>query len=150
MTTHQKEKFSEWLINNLQITSKSNVELIVSHVERYFCPSLPSGGNIVTDKQIIDAAPSCPDSTELDIAAHNWFINGAKWMQEQYAHQQPVNDGWVRVEEFDGINEGRLVTFSPAYKETDPMRYRIIDAQFLSTCKDVTHYYRPEPPKQTP
>jgi len=37
MTQEQKQQFEHWLIHNLQLTSKSNVELVVDHVARYFC-----------------------------------------------------------------------------------------------------------------
>lgn len=39
MTTEQKQQFADWLINNLKITSVSNVELIIAHVDHYFCPA---------------------------------------------------------------------------------------------------------------
>jgi hypothetical protein len=35
-----KEDFEHWLIHNLQLTSKSNVELIIKHVEHYFIEPL--------------------------------------------------------------------------------------------------------------
>lgn len=55
-------------------------------------------------------------------------------------------DGWIRVQDYNG-ELGRLLVFSPLYVETDPMRVRIIDAQFLSICKDVTHFKQVLPPK---
>lgn len=36
MPHEEKEKFSDWLVNNLHLTSKTNVELIINHVERYY------------------------------------------------------------------------------------------------------------------
>lgn len=43
ITAKEKQQLSEWLVNNLQLTSKSNVELIVSHVDHYFLsPSPPT------------------------------------------------------------------------------------------------------------
>jgi len=59
-----------------------------------------------------------------------------------------LKEDWVSVDEYNG-EKGRLLVFSPIYKEDDPMRYRIIDSQFLNTCKDVTHYYLPKPPLST-
>ena len=39
MTQDQKDQFKDWLINNLHLTSVSNVELIIKHVEHYYCPT---------------------------------------------------------------------------------------------------------------
>lgn len=33
-----------------------------------------------------------------------------------------------------------ILVFSPEYKEGDPMRFRIIESQFLRICIDVTHW----------
>ena len=42
MTPEQKQQLADWLINNLQLTSKSNVELITNHVNHYFVEPLES------------------------------------------------------------------------------------------------------------
>jgi len=41
----------------------------------------------------------------------------------------------------------RVLTYSPEYKETDAMRYRIMDGQFVRICTDVTHWKRLESPE---
>lgn len=35
------------------------------------------------------------------------------------------------------MSEERILVFSPVYPEGNPMRYRVIDKQFLKTCTDV-------------
>ena len=42
--------------------------------------------------------------------------------------------------------DGRIIVFTPDYPEHDPMRYRIIDAQFLRHLNEVTHWTPLEPP----
>jgi len=37
-------------------------------------------------------------------------------------------------------NGGRVLAFSPAYKIGDPMRYRVLDAGFISLTIDVTYW----------
>ena len=63
-----------------------------------------------------------------------------KAMKEYAQQSQPSGMRWVRVEDYKGY-DGRILVFSPIYPVGDPMRYRIIDSQFLKTCKDVSHYY---------
>jgi hypothetical protein len=41
----------------------------------------------------------------------------------------------------------RILVFSPAYPEGDPMRVRIIDSQFLATMTDATHWAIVHEPK---
>lgn len=43
ITEKEKQLLNDWLSMNLQFTSKSNVELIVAHIDRYFS-STPSKG----------------------------------------------------------------------------------------------------------
>jgi hypothetical protein len=49
---------------------------------------------------------------------------------------------WQSVKK--GFPEGdlnrRVLTFSPAYPKGDHMRYRILAAQFVEICKEVTHW----------
>lgn len=35
---------------------------------------------------------------------------------------------------------GRVLVFSPVYPKDDPMRFRIIDSQFVRISTDVTHW----------
>ena len=68
---------------------------------------------------------------------------------EEYAQQsQPSGMWWVRVEDYKGY-DGRILVFSPIYPIRDLMRYRIIDSQFLKTCKDVTHYHILKEPSES-
>lgn len=46
---------------------------------------------------------------------------------------------WIPIENYRHT-PGRVLVFSPVYAETDPMRYRVIDAHFLGICTNVTHY----------
>jgi hypothetical protein len=39
MTDIQKQQLRDWLVNNLQLTSFSNIQHIIDHVDRYYCPS---------------------------------------------------------------------------------------------------------------
>lgn len=36
--------------------------------------------------------------------------------------------------------DGRALLFSPAYEEGHPMRYRILDCQFVKIVKEATHW----------
>lgn len=61
-----KEKFKDWLVNNMQFTSKSNVEIIADHVERYIRPSAsPSPVGIDVDKLAKDYAGKIRDTGML-------------------------------------------------------------------------------------
>ena len=43
-------------------------------------------------------------------------------------------------------SEDRILIFSYCYKKGNPMRIRIVDAQFAKICNDATHWaYIPEP-----
>ena len=54
---------------------------------------------------------------------------------------------WISVDE-RLPEEGRVLVFSPDYKDRDPMRCRITDSQFVRICSDVTHWMPlPEPPE---
>ena len=37
-------------------------------------------------------------------------------------------------------DSGRVLAFSPIYKVGDPMRYRVLDAQFIGISTDVTYW----------
>lgn len=43
--------------------------------------------------------------------------------------------------------DDRVLVFSPGYGEHDPMRYRVINAEFIALCADVTHWMPLEPPQ---
>lgn len=60
--------------------------------------------------------------------------------------------GWIAVTDKPRPDENvRVLTFFPLYKKTDPLRHRIIEAQFLRYCKDITHWqYLTEPQLQPP
>lgn len=49
---------------------------------------------------------------------------------------------WHKREDgIPGEDENRQVlTFSPAYPQGDPMRYRFMGGQFVGMCKEVTHW----------
>jgi hypothetical protein len=53
---------------------------------------------------------------------------------------------WIRVEEAIIEDSKRYETFSSAYSETDPMRYRIFEGQFIKLMKEVTHVRLLTPP----
>lgn len=38
------------------------------------------------------------------------------------------------------LDNVRVLTFSPAYPEGDPMRFRIMDARFVRICIEVTQW----------
>jgi len=44
---------------------------------------------------------------------------------------------WYHRKEQMPAEGHRILVFSPAYKETDPMRIRVIDSQFLAISKDA-------------
>jgi hypothetical protein len=54
---------------------------------------------------------------------------------------------WVPIAEAKIDKCTRVMTFSPVYAEGDPMRYRIMDQQFLKLCGDVTHVAIIKPPR---
>lgn len=60
------------------------IDVLINHAEQ----SLLSGGKSAEEVRI--AADKWFSATEWIDADKNSFAAGAKWMQEQYAHQQPV------------------------------------------------------------
>ena len=55
---------------------------------------------------------------------------------------------WVGVEGFKAVKGQRALTYSPDYPEGDPMRYRVVDAEFVRTMTEVTHVMLPTPPQE--
>jgi hypothetical protein len=53
MLTHkQRVEFGDWLVNNLQLTSVTNIQHIIDHVDRYFSPESPDPkGNASAEEQ---------------------------------------------------------------------------------------------------
>lgn len=47
---------------------------------------------------------------------------------------------WIWVGEKLPPKNLRVLTFSPKYEGHDPMRFRIMDGQFVALSKDVTHW----------
>jgi hypothetical protein len=56
---------------------------------------------------------------------------------------------WVDVKEYMPEAGNRVITFSPVYSEDHPMRYRIMDAQFVRICPEVTHWDTLTPPEDS-
>jgi len=56
---------------------------------------------------------------------------------------------WIAVKDLLPPNEGRVLTYSPAYQgqPDDTMLYRLMDAQFVRISTEVTHWCVPTPPK---
>jgi len=53
---------------------------------------------------------------------------------------------WTPVKQFPPRENSRILIFSPVYPESDPMRYRVINSDFLRKCIDATHWtYITEP-----
>lgn len=53
---------------------------------------------------------------------------------------------WISMLRSDVQPRGRVLVFSPAYPENDPMRYRVIGSEFLGLVSEVTHFALLEPP----
>ena len=59
---------------------------------------------------------------------------------QEYALSTQSN-GWVEIKEGCEMPEDeRVLCFSPSYSSDDPMRFRVLDAQFLKIASDVTHW----------
>lgn len=53
---------------------------------------------------------------------------------------------WVKVIDLLPKSGKRVLIFSPCYNKDNPMRIRIVDADFVKICTDATHWaYIPEP-----
>jgi hypothetical protein len=52
---------------------------------------------------------------------------------------------WISVKD-RFPDSGRVLTYSPDYLIKEEMTYRILDAQFVRICIDVTHWLPLEPP----
>lgn len=57
---------------------------------------------------------------------------------------------WEKVETAIIEDTKRYETFSGAYSENDPMRYRIFEGQFIKIMKEVTHVRLLTPPDESP
>lgn len=53
---------------------------------------------------------------------------------------------WQKVSAEALKKRRRVLTFSPNYDENDPMRYRILDSNFVGICCEVTHFAEVEEP----
>lgn len=73
-----------------------------------------------------------------DSRTYTLFISA----MDEYASQF---NKWFSVSEEPELGK-RILCFSPVYKEDDPMRFRIIDSQFLKISKDVTKWQYLNPP----
>jgi len=47
---------------------------------------------------------------------------------------------WINVKDQVPADKERVLAFSPLYAKDDPMRYRILEGQFLKLCREVTHW----------
>lgn len=75
-----KQRFEHWLIFNLQITSKSNVQLIIDHVERYIRPaSQPSSAlveNEINDADEKEVMMQAFDKVRQLFESRSWIMEG--------------------------------------------------------------------------
>ena len=50
---------------------------------------------------------------------------------------------WLEISEDTGfLQEDRVLIFSPCYSKQSEMRYRTISGNFVSICKEATHWAR--------
>jgi len=53
---------------------------------------------------------------------------------------------WEKKSDYLPTPDKRVLIFSHCYSKENPMRMRIVDADFVKICTDVTHWaYIPEP-----
>lgn len=55
-------------------------------------------------------------------------------------------DFWVSVMDRLPAEGQRVLVYSPVYRADDPMRFRVMDAQFVRTYVDATHWAPLVPP----
>jgi hypothetical protein len=95
-------------------------------------------------KDLLYTVKSSPDSLDhlnpADAARLQW---AARFIQQLLRETSP----WISLEQEKPEDTQRVLAYSPAYKEWDPMRYRLMEGQFLSVSREVTHWMSiPFPP----
>ncbi len=48
--------------------------------------------------------------------------------------------GWISKEDELPVSGVRVLVFSPEYGANDPMRFRVMDSQFVRISKEATHW----------